>query len=122
MNPIDVCRTLNILVLPEFYLLWLGAAMYLLTLNWVELLFSLPLAAYNAYQMFRKQHYYDPTQAHRVRSLVKKRALLKLAFFVLLFFWSLYRLVSFINSSVDNDQYPDKPWLRHHDALTGRQN
>ncbi|PFH52101.1 hypothetical protein AMATHDRAFT_57431 [Amanita thiersii Skay4041] len=93
INPIDLCNKLNQFVLPEYGAHAFLCLCFLLTGQWTALLFNCPLLAYNANKVLKKNHMYDATEIFRTLEKDKKEVFIKLAFYLLSFFYYLYRMV-----------------------------
>lgn len=76
----------------------------LLSGNWTAFLWNAPLLAYHAYLVNSKEHMNDPTEIFPQLTRKKVEAFGKMAFFLLSFFYYLYRLVL---SLVDTDIHLD---------------
>lgn len=96
LNPIDLARRLNPLVLPEYALFAVMFAAFLLGGFWVETVFNLPLAGWYAWRYAQKKHRVDATQVFAELSFAKNVALAKLIFFMVSFFLFLYRMVFYL--------------------------
>ncbi|KAM6502498.1 ER-derived vesicles protein ERV14 [Amanita muscaria] len=93
INPIDLCNKLNQLVLPEYAAHATLTLFFLLSGQWVALLINLPLLAFNANKVYTKAHMYDATEIFRALPAHKKESFIKLGFFLLSFFYYLYRMI-----------------------------
>lgn len=93
INPIDLCQKLNYWVVPEYCVHWTLTGVFLLTGSWLALLLNLPLAAYNAYQLVNGRHHFDATEIFRTLQQHKKEAFIKLGFYMVSFFYYLYRMI-----------------------------
>ncbi|KAI8915870.1 cornichon [Gorgonomyces haynaldii] len=93
INPIDLCNRLNQFVLPEnglHFFLWF---LFLVNGSWTALLINTPLVAWHAYKISQKKHMYDATEIFRTLPDQKKEAFVKLGFYLLSFFYFLYRMI-----------------------------
>jgi len=68
-------------------------ALLLLTGNWTAVLWNVPLLAYHGWILHRHEHWYDPTEIFPQLTRKKIESFGKLAFFLLSFFYYMYRLV-----------------------------
>ncbi|KAH0829191.1 cornichon protein-domain-containing protein [Lanmaoa asiatica] len=100
INPIDLCNKLNQFVLPENIAHAFLTILFLLSGQWVAFLLNLPLVLYNANKIRNKNHMYDATEIFRTLSGHKKESFMKLGFYLLSFFYYLYRLVVVIPIAV----------------------
>ncbi|KND03305.1 uncharacterized protein SPPG_02353 [Spizellomyces punctatus DAOM BR117] len=93
INPIDLCNKLNQFVLPENFLhafLWL---MFLINGSWMALILNTPLLAWHVYKIVNNRHMFDATEIFRTLPQHKKECFLKLGFYLLSFFYYLYRMI-----------------------------
>jgi len=106
-NPIDQCNSLNPLVLPEYALHLLFNILFLISGEWFSLCLNIPLIAYhiNRYRtrpVMSGPGLYDPTSImnHDVLNQCQREGWIKLAFYLLAFFYYLYgMIVSLISAS-----------------------
>jgi len=99
-NPIDQCKSLNPLVLPEYLLHILITLLFLLSGEWLSLAINLPLVAYHVNRYLNRPvmsgpGLYDPTSIMGADSLnrYQKEGWLKLLFYLLCFFYYLYGMI-----------------------------
>ncbi|KNZ74867.1 ER-derived vesicles protein ERV14 [Termitomyces sp. J132] len=90
INPIDLCNKLNQFVLPENVAHAFLTLLFLLSGQWVAFFLNAPLVA-----IFTKAHMYDATEIFRTLPAHKKESFIKLGFYLLSFFYYLYRWVVF---------------------------
>ncbi|KAI8811701.1 cornichon [Cladochytrium replicatum] len=93
INPIDLCNKLNAFVLPETIahgILWLA---FLLNGSWIALLINTPLLAWNVNKIVNNRHMYDATEIFRTLPKHKEESFAKLGFYLLCFFYYLYRMI-----------------------------
>ncbi|TFK23934.1 ER-derived vesicles protein ERV14 [Coprinopsis marcescibilis] len=93
INPIDLCNKLNQFVIPEHAAHAFLTVLFLISGQWVAFLLNAPLVAFNANKIFKKNHMYDATEIFRTIGGHKKETFLKLAFYLLSFFYYLYRMI-----------------------------
>jgi len=93
INPIDLCNKLNQFVLPEMLAHAFLTLLFLLCGQWLTFLLNLPLVAYNANKLQGKNHTYDATEIFRTLSGHKRECFFKLGFYLLSFFYYLYRMI-----------------------------
>ncbi|CDS02827.1 hypothetical protein LRAMOSA00230 [Lichtheimia ramosa] len=93
INPIDLCNKLNQFVLPEMATHAFLFFMFLINGSWMAMLLNLPLVAYNARKVMNHQHMYDATEIFRTLSVHKKECFIKVAFYLISFFYYLYRMI-----------------------------
>ncbi|KAH6914334.1 ER-derived vesicles protein ERV14 [Coprinopsis sp. MPI-PUGE-AT-0042] len=94
INPIDLCNKLNQFVIPEYAAHGFLALLFLLFGQWTAVIWNLPLIAYNANKVIQKTHMYDATEIFRTLSAHQKETYIKLAFYLLSFFYYLYRMIA----------------------------
>ncbi|KAF2357793.1 Cornichon [Trinorchestia longiramus] len=108
-NPIDQCNSLNPLVIPEYALHILFNLMFLFGGEWFSLCLNLPLIAYhiNRYRtrpVMSVLGLYDPTNimSHDVLNSCQREGWIKLAFYLLSFFYYLYGITHDDDRVVDS--------------------
>jgi len=100
INPIDFCNKLNQFVIPEYAAHAFLAFLFLVSGQWIALLWNLPLLAWNVNKTMNKTHMYDATEIFRSLPGHQKEAYFKIGFYLLSFFYYLYRMiVAFVNES-----------------------
>ncbi|KAK9879385.1 hypothetical protein WA026_006455 [Henosepilachna vigintioctopunctata] len=99
-NPIDQCNSLNPLVLPEYLLHLLFNFLFACSGEWFSLFLNIPLLAYhiNRYRtrpVMSGPGLYDPTSIMNADILTKcqREGWIKLAFYLLSFFYYLYGMI-----------------------------
>eukprot|EP00794_Sanderia_malayensis_P020463 gene20463-22479_t len=97
-NPIDLCQTLNPLVLPEYIIHAFLMAMFLFGGYWIVFLLNVPLLCYHIYRYANRPlisgpGIYDATEIMNTSELnrCQREGWVKLAFFLISFFIYLYR-------------------------------
>jgi len=105
-NPIDQCNTLNPLVLPEYAVHLLFNLLFLFAGEWITVLINAPLIAYHVHRYLNRPimsspGLYDPTTIMNSEQLnrVTREGWVKLAFYLLTFFYYLYGMISSLISS-----------------------
>jgi hypothetical protein len=93
INPIDFCNKLNQFVIPEYGAHAFLVLIFLLRGEWMALLWNLPLLAWNANKLINKTHMYDATEIFRTLPQHQKEAYFKVGFYLLSFFYYLYRMI-----------------------------
>ncbi|MBW0488415.1 hypothetical protein O181_028130 [Austropuccinia psidii MF-1] len=93
MNPIDLCNKLNQFVLPEMGAHMFLVLMFVLGFQLIATLINAPLIAWNVNKAMKKTHMYDATEIFRTLSQHKKESFFKLGFYLLSFFYYLYRMI-----------------------------
>ncbi|KAG0172860.1 COPII-coated vesicle protein [Apophysomyces sp. BC1034] len=58
------------------------------------MLLNLPLVVYNAQKVAKARHMLDATEIFRTISVHKKECFVKLGFYLILFFYFLYRMIA----------------------------
>jgi len=105
-NPIELCNQLNPLVLPEYAVHLLFNMMFLFAGEWVTLMLNAPLIAYHVHRYINRPimsgaGLYDPTSIMNADILSKcaREGWIKLAFYLLSFFFYLYGMIRSLISS-----------------------
>ncbi|KAI9145976.1 cornichon [Paraphysoderma sedebokerense] len=93
INPIDLCNKLNQFVLPEYAAHAFLTIVFLLSGSWLALLLNLPLLSYHVDKVSKQRHLYDATEIFRTLQLHKRESFIKLGFYLLCFFYYLYRMI-----------------------------
>ncbi|KAK2463155.1 hypothetical protein APHAL10511_004810 [Amanita phalloides] len=93
INPIDLCNKLNQFVLPEYGAHAFLSLLFLLSGQWIALVLNIPLMAWNANKVLNKYHMYDATEIFRTLERDRKEILFKLGFYLVSFFYFLYRMI-----------------------------
>lgn len=96
LNPIDLAKRLNPLMMPEMIAFFAITALFLFGGFWPEFAFCIPLAAWYGYTIYTKSYRIDATQVFARLSFSKNVALAKLVYFMLFFFLCLYRMVYYL--------------------------
>ncbi|XP_018496337.1 protein cornichon homolog 1 [Galendromus occidentalis] len=100
-NPIEQCRSLNVLILPEYVIHAVFTVLFLLAGEFLTVLINLPLDAFHLMKYMNRPvmsgpGIYDPTiilNANILNQAVRE-GWVKMAFYLLGFFYYLYGLVS----------------------------
>ncbi|XP_056648283.1 protein cornichon [Diorhabda carinulata] len=99
-NPIDQCNSLNPLVLPEYLLHLIFNILFAASGEWFSLFLNIPLIAYhiNRYRtrpVMSGYGIYDPTSIMNADVLTRcqREGWIKLAFYLLSFFYYLYGMI-----------------------------
>lgn len=99
-NPVDLCNSLNPLVLPEYGIHLFISLLLLAGGQWTAFLFNLPLIIYNIHRYANRPvmsvpGLYDATEVMNASEMSRcqKEGWVKLAFFLLSFFYYLYRMM-----------------------------
>lgn len=114
-NPIDHCKLMNPLVLPEYAIHFVMTAFFVTCGEWITVLINIPLLVYNTnrlYQVFirspkskpfldRISNIYDPTSIMNSDQLARasKEGWIKLFFNLFGFFYYIYGLISTLVSA-----------------------
>jgi len=100
-NPIEQCKSLNPLVLPEYFLHGFFTLLFLLCGQWVSLIINLPLLAYHVNRYRTRPTMscfglYDPTTIMNMDTLNKcqMEGWIKLVFYLGSFFFYLYGMIT----------------------------
>ncbi|CAL8090788.1 unnamed protein product [Orchesella dallaii] len=99
-NPIEQCQSLNPLVLPEYGLHLFFNLLFLFNGEWFSLVLNAPLIAYHVHRYLSRPvmsgvGIYDPTSIMNTDVLNKcqREGWIKLAFYLLSFFYYLYAMI-----------------------------
>ncbi|KAI9592206.1 cornichon [Syncephalis fuscata] len=93
INPIDLCNRLNQFVVPEMLVQGVLFLLFLFTGSWIALIINLPVTAWNIQKLTNKRHMYDATDIFRTLPMHKRESFIKLGFYLLCFFYYLYRMI-----------------------------
>ncbi|KAF7723160.1 hypothetical protein EC973_002295 [Apophysomyces ossiformis] len=93
INPIDLCNKLNQFVLPEMGAHAFLFFMFLVNGSWIAMLINLPLVVFNVQKVTNARHMLDATEIFRTLPNHKKECFIKLAFYLICFFYYLYRMI-----------------------------
>ncbi|PWN43012.1 putative ERV14 [Ceraceosorus guamensis] len=93
INPIDLCNKLNQFTVPEMIAHGSLTVLFLLCGQWIAFLLNAPLVAYNVNKVMNKNHLLDATEIFRTLSQHKKECFIKLAAYLLFFFYYLFRMI-----------------------------
>ncbi|KAF6168302.1 hypothetical protein GIB67_018142 [Kingdonia uniflora] len=92
-NPYDASSSINACVIPEFVIQGALGAFFLLTWHWFLFILSVPITCYHVKLYMNKKHLIDVTEIFRVLDNEKRYRLIKIGFYLVLFFFVLYRLL-----------------------------
>ncbi|KAJ3345566.1 hypothetical protein HDU91_007305 [Kappamyces sp. JEL0680] len=93
INPIDLCSKLNQFVIPDHALHGLLWVLFLLNGCWVDMLLNTPLLLWHAHKIYSGTHKYDATEIFRTITSQKRESFVKLGFYLICFFFYLYRMI-----------------------------
>ncbi|XP_046847691.1 protein cornichon homolog 1-like [Xenia sp. Carnegie-2017] len=100
-NPVDLCNSLNPLVLPEYGLHLFLCLLFVIGLYWTAILWNAPLIAYHIHRyinrpVMSRPGLYDPTEVMNGSEMSRcvKEGWVKLAYYLFSFFFYLYRMMS----------------------------
>jgi len=93
INPIDLCSRINLFILPEVVVHCFLTLLFFLSGFWFEFILNVPLVAWHAYSFVNKKLNLDPTAIFSSLNDAKKVSYVKLGFYMLSFFYYLYRLI-----------------------------
>ncbi|XP_068643266.1 protein cornichon homolog 2-like [Aristolochia californica] len=104
INPYDSSARINTVVIPEFIVQGALSTIYLLTWHWFMFMLMAPLTYYHIKLYMQRKHHIDVTEIFSLLNGEKKYRMVKLVFYMILFFIVIYRLVSTaVNSLIDED-------------------
>uniref|UniRef100_A0A914DAA8 Protein cornichon n=1 Tax=Acrobeloides nanus TaxID=290746 RepID=A0A914DAA8_9BILA len=99
-NPIEQCRSLNQLVLPEYVIQFVCFVLFVFSFQIFSIVWNAPLLAYHVYRYMNRPvmsgpGIYDPTTIMNADQLSKsaKEGWVKLGFYLISFFYYLYALI-----------------------------
>ncbi|VDI74030.1 protein cornichon homolog 1-like [Mytilus californianus] len=99
-NPVDQCRSLNPLVLPEYLIHVLYTILFVFAQQWGTLIMNIPLIAYHVRRYMNRPvmscpGLYDPTSIMNADELsrAQREGWIKLAFYLISFFYYLYSMI-----------------------------
>lgn len=105
-NPIEQCNSLNPLVVPEYLLHLFFNILFAASGEWFSLCINLPLIAYHINRYYKRPvmsgpGLYDPTSIMNADVLTRcqREGWVKLAFYLLSFFYYLYGMIYCLISS-----------------------
>ncbi|GMM48714.1 cornichon family protein [Pichia kluyveri] len=94
INPIELCNKLNKFIIPKASVHGFLTFLFLINGYWFVFLLNLPLLAYNANKIYTKNYLLDATEIFRTLGKNKRESFSKLAFFLFMFFFYLYRMIA----------------------------
>jgi len=94
VNPVELCRRLNALVLPEMAAHAALTAVLLLSGQLLSAALNVPLVVYHVRRFLERRHVFEPADIFRHAPYRKRESFAKLGFFLLSFFYYLFRMVS----------------------------
>jgi hypothetical protein len=104
INPFDSASRINKLVVPEIALHVGLSCLYLVFGYWLIFLINVPLIYYHGRLYLEHRHLVDVTEIFTSLNREKMYRLIKLAFYILLFFLAIYRLVAAsVHALLDNE-------------------
>ncbi|AET38596.1 cornichon family protein Ecym_3084 [Eremothecium cymbalariae DBVPG len=93
INPIELCSKVNNLITPEAGLHAFNSLLFLLNGYWFVFLLNVPVLFFNGRKIYNKLQLLDATEIFRTLGKHKRESFLKLGFYLVMFFFYLYRLV-----------------------------
>lgn len=93
INPIDMCKHLNLFILPEMGLHFFLEVLLLIRGSFILLLVNLPLVAWNIYRIQAQRYKLDATQIFRDQPTEQKILFVKLGFYMICFCLYLFYLI-----------------------------
>ncbi|XP_073391617.1 protein cornichon homolog 4 isoform X2 [Physcomitrium patens] len=93
INPFDSASRINAFIVPEFLIHGALGCICLLSGHWLLFLLNVPLAYYHINLYLKKEHLLDVTEIFNLLDREKKYRLAKLAFYLLLFFIVIYKIL-----------------------------
>eukprot|EP01104_Vermistella_antarctica_P006770 TRINITY_DN17476_c0_g1_i1.p1 TRINITY_DN17476_c0_g1~~TRINITY_DN17476_c0_g1_i1.p1 ORF type:complete len:151 (+),score=25.91 TRINITY_DN17476_c0_g1_i1:175-627(+) len=93
INPINMCKRANPMVVREFILHAVITFIFLINGYYIEFLINLPVDIFNVIRYRNRHHLFDATTVFHASKREQKIGLIKLGVYVVLFFLYLYRFV-----------------------------
>ncbi|KCV68878.1 hypothetical protein H696_04296 [Fonticula alba] len=93
INPIECCIRVNKIILPEMITHTALTVIFLLSRSWLAFLLNLPLLVYHGMKYNSGKYLCDATSIFRQLSRHRREGLFKLVFYLLCFFYYLYRMI-----------------------------
>ena len=100
-NPIEQCKSLNPLIIPEYATHILINVLFLLAGEWLTLILNIPLIIYHINKfrtrpVMRELGIYDPTSIMNAQTLnlAQREGWIKLGFYMITFFYYLYGMIA----------------------------
>ncbi|GAM25999.1 hypothetical protein SAMD00019534_091740, partial [Acytostelium subglobosum LB1] len=93
INSIDFCKRYNRFVLPEYILQGVFAGWFLLTFRLVLFLLNMPLVYYHIMRYNSRTYLCDATKVYSQTSKIGNHLMLKLVFYMIMFFVYLFILL-----------------------------
>lgn len=94
VNPIELCNKLNKLIFPKAVVHAGLSFLLLLHGYWFVFLLNLPLIAFNVDKIYKNNYLLDATEIFRTLGKNKRESFIRLAFFLFMFFYYLYRMIA----------------------------
>eukprot|EP01135_Chromosphaera_perkinsii_P001300 Nk52_evm27s164 gene=Nk52_evmTU27s164 len=108
INPIELCNKLNHFVIPEYSLHAVLTALFLLNMQLFPFIVNAPLVAWHAQKYTNRQHIYDATEIFKQLGRHKRDAFIKLGFYLVCFFYYLYRMIlALVSKTNANEPIPN---------------
>ncbi|KAJ2598689.1 hypothetical protein GGF39_002544 [Coemansia sp. RSA 1721] len=105
INPIDLANNLNTYVMPEMVAHLFLFVMFLLLGEWMSMLLNLPLVGWNVVKVVNARQFYDATEVFRTLPKHKRENFVKVAFYLICFFYYLYSMIiTLVNESTSDHQ------------------
>ncbi|KNC47356.1 ER-derived vesicles protein ERV14 [Thecamonas trahens ATCC 50062] len=93
VSPVECCRKLSPIILPEYFAQLTMTVLMLITLNFTAFIINAPLAAYHVYSYQTKSYWLDPTDIFPKIDEKRRVFFIKLGFYLILFFYYLYCMI-----------------------------
>jgi len=90
MDPVQMCRSVNMLVYPEYLLHGLLSLALLVSGNWYLIPLTLPVDIFHAFQYKKNEHFLDPLVVFSVVERLRNIGRVKLGIYVIMFFTFIY--------------------------------
>jgi len=93
INPIDLVSRVNQFTVPEYAVHAFLTLLFLISGCWFEFLWNAPIVGWHINNVLQKSMYLDATSIFARLGQEKKKGYIKLGFYMLSFFFYLYRLI-----------------------------
>ncbi|KYQ93309.1 hypothetical protein DLAC_05976 [Tieghemostelium lacteum] len=93
INSIEFSRRMNKIILPEYIMHAVFTVWYMLTFRFIIFLLNLPVLVYHYLRYQERQHRIDPTKVYQMTSKLGNHLMLKLVFYMVMFFIYLFILL-----------------------------
>ncbi|KAF2069306.1 hypothetical protein CYY_009376 [Polysphondylium violaceum] len=93
INSIEFSRRINKIILPEYIIQAAFTVWFLLSFRWVLCVLNLPVLVYHYMRYQSRLHKIDPTKVYQITSKFGNHLMIKLVFYMIMFFIYLFVLL-----------------------------